>query len=121
MKVYLVQSAPPATRWQSQKTEAEKLRRTYGGEVEIVLVAENGRDELTHFLNGRESASPTFITRDEIVNSNTPEAQLEARRIADPDSYSAQSLSLDDAWEALPVARKLHFAALAMEAARDAL
>lgn len=33
-------------------------------------------------------------------------------------TYAAVSIALDDEWENLPVARKLHFAALAMEAAR---
>lgn len=121
MKVYLVQRAPPATRWQALKSEAEKLQRVYGGEVETVDVAENGREELAHFLNGRESAAPTFappMTRDEIVNSNTPEAQLAARRLMNPDDYVSHSISIDEEWEKLPLARKLCFAASALEDAR---
>ena len=35
------------------------------------------------------------------------------------ESYTHQSIALDDAWEGLPLARKLHFAALAMEEARE--
>jgi hypothetical protein len=36
-------------------------------------------------------------------------------------SYVHTSVALDEQWEALPLARKLHFAALAMEDARNAL
>lgn len=36
-------------------------------------------------------------------------------------SSSDRSLALDDAWDGLPLARKLHFAALALEDARDAI
>jgi hypothetical protein len=36
-------------------------------------------------------------------------------------SYAEQALSFEDGFEALPLPLKLHFAALAMEAARDAL
>lgn len=35
-----------------------------------------------------------------------------------PSSYTHESVALDDAWEGLSLARKLHFAALAMEDAR---
>lgn len=44
---------------------------------------------------------------------------------ADPaprgDSYAARSVAIEDAWDALPLARQLHFAALAMERARESL
>lgn len=36
-------------------------------------------------------------------------------------SFAHQSVAIDDAWAALPLARKLHFAALAMEDARAQL
>jgi hypothetical protein len=36
-------------------------------------------------------------------------------------SYAAQSVAIDDAWEGLPLARKLHLAALALEEARAQL
>lgn len=34
-------------------------------------------------------------------------------------SYATQALAFEDAFEAMPLALKLHFAALAMEAARE--
>lgn len=47
-------------------------------------------------------------------------AQAVQEREARP-SYAETSLGLDDAWEALPLPRKLHFAGLALEDARAAL
>ena len=64
------------------------------------------------------AVAPEAMTMDEIKHSNTPEAQAEYVRRRDGIS---QSIALDDAWEALPLARKLHFAALAMEDARNTL
>lgn len=36
-------------------------------------------------------------------------------------SYADRTIAIDEVWEALPLARKLHFAAMAMEDARTAL
>lgn len=36
-------------------------------------------------------------------------------------TYAETTIKIDEAWEALPLARKLHFAAMAMEDAREIL
>jgi len=77
------------------------------------------KDGLMSYINGLMRVEPE-LTDDEIRQSNTPEAQAVARERMRP-SYVDQSVALDEAWEALPLARKLHFAALAMEDARNQL
>ncbi len=54
MKIYLVQDAPASMRWQASQAEAKKLARVYGGEVSPIRIAEEGREQLAEFLNGRE-------------------------------------------------------------------
>jgi hypothetical protein len=54
MKVYLVVNAPASMRWQASQAEAKRLARAYGGEINDIRVAEEGREELAAFLNGRE-------------------------------------------------------------------
>ena len=94
MKVYLVQAAPPSERWQSQKSDAEKLARAHKGTVETVLVAENGREELASFLNGRERSNAP-LSFDEIRNSNTPEAQMAAKALMDPERPVTTQADID--------------------------
>ncbi len=42
-------------------------------------------------------------------------------RVATIPTYTEQSVAIDDEWDKLPLARQLHFAALAMENARLSL
>lgn len=79
MKLYHLPDAYPGHRWQPLKPKNGVA----------VNIAENGREELANFLNGLEidllaDAAPRELTRDEIVNSNTPEAQAAARKIMNP-------------------------------------
>lgn len=103
-------------------TQYEAKRMGKGWEQIDVPVDKQG---LIDYLNAipreqtdRLPAPQIEPTRDEIVNSNTPEMQVKARQLMQP-SYTAQSVALDEQWDALPLPRKLDFAALAMEDARN--
>ena len=92
MKLYHIPDAPHGQRWQPLKDKAQQLRREHGGDCEPVNVAEEGREQLADFLNKLEyyasaqpvEETPAPLTRDEILNSNTPEAQLAAKALMTP-------------------------------------
>lgn len=60
------------------------------------------------------------------LNANGPDSRADIEPVAAPSevseapaSYAAVSIAIDEAWEALPLARKLSFAAMALEDARE--
>jgi hypothetical protein len=59
-------------------------------------------------------------TRDEIINSNTPEMQAKAHELMTP-GYTEQSVRFEDEFAAMPLGTQLHYAGLALENARDKL
>jgi hypothetical protein len=100
-------------------TQAEAKRMGKGWTQLIVPTDKQG---LIDYLNAQPAIDDAFgpePTRDEIVNSNEPAMQAKASELMNPvTSAIHNSVSIDDSWETIPLARKLHFAALAMEDAR---
>lgn len=136
MKLYFVQQAPASMRWHASKSEGAKTARAYNGELEERRVAENGREELAGLLNSRElysdvavaSANTERVAPVTLLNGiplsepmDDAARSAEALERALKPSYSQFSASLEESWEKLPLAHKLHFAALAMEEAREKL
>jgi hypothetical protein len=78
---------------------------------------------LCQWLNNRRLAAPSAQPELRAVHdhqSNEPN-RFKVEGLREAKSYTAQSLSFEDAFAAMPLSLKLHYAALAMEAARDAL
>ena len=107
MRLYRDQTMTGAGQWTGTQDEAN---RDFGrGQWKLVEVPTD-KAGLIAWLNalGRATAA------------TAPPPPVPAPPARDPaPSYAQTSLALDDAWEALPLVRKLHFAALAMEDARD--
>lgn len=91
--------------WTATQDEAKAHKREIGGEFEKVEVPSAGREALASFLNHLQAdavadveivGGAAELTRDEIINSNTPEAQAAAKRLMDPDT-SAKARAIEDA------------------------
>lgn len=100
-------------------TQVEAKRDGKGWQAEIVPTDKTG---LIDYLNKLkfgdcvdmiEPEQPP-LTEDE---QETPHSFRQPMAQPAP-GYTEHSVAIDDAWEGLPLARKLHFAALAMEEAR---
>lgn len=72
---------------------------------------------LIDYLNGMVDEA-RGLTTDRAADMAFGPIPTAPKPAAAPPSYADQSVAIDDAWDALPLARKLHFAALAMEDAR---
>jgi hypothetical protein len=104
VKVYRVGNAHYATQDEAKKA-SKALDLPWSG-VDLSLKLR----DLIEYING--------VVTDEQVEA-TPKA---AAPKADPTptlNYGSQSVEIDDLWDTLPLARRLHFAALAIEDARD--
>ncbi len=112
MRLYLNDDMTAAIQWAGTKDDANKL---FGrGRWELIDIPTE-KPNLLLWLNAQD--------RDRQIHSSVL-GQIEdikeaSRGMEALDSYAAASLALDDAWEALPLPRKLHFAALALEDARE--
>jgi hypothetical protein len=107
MRLYVT----PAGRWAGTQAEAKQLAREEGSGWEQVDVPTD-KEGLLSFLDSHR------------VNAMHGEARamIDAGRIepAEPvQERPTRSLSLEDEWEALPLPLQLHYAALALERARD--
>ena len=116
MKLYIANGTYVGT-----QAEAKKLDRDYEP-VEVPTDKEGliAYLNVSKFVTQPEPFAKTEVIRtdsllDDIIGSDP--APLPPGKL----SYIEQSIKLDEAWEELPLARKLHFAALAMEDARQAL
>ena len=120
MRLYRVsgQSAAERREWVGTQADAKARSKERGGFFDLVEVPTD-KDGLIAYLNGMEA--PAELSRDEILHSNTPEAQEAAKRLMQPESYAAKSLRFEDEFAAMPLATQLHYAALAMENAREKL
>ena len=106
MKLYLCQDGTYVG------TQADaKLRGKHFEQIEVPTDKEGLLAYLNQFVNAVEDLRPDEPVKD--VNED-----IHPERAPSRPSYTAQSLDLDDQWESLPLARKLHFAALAVEDAR---
>ena len=76
------------------------------------------KDGLMAYLNGQERLSA--LDDAAVTPTVAPPACLMSAQTELP-SYAHQSVAIDEAWEKLPLGQKLHYAALAMEDAREAL
>ena len=126
MNLYLVlgTSAHPAELAGTQ-ADAKRMARERGTSWEPYEVPVDKAGLMAH-LNAMladinaEMHMVKHVDFEEIRQSNTPEAQLAAREIANG-NYTAISIANDEEFDKLPIARQLDFAARAMENARDAL
>lgn len=111
MKLYLANGLYVGT-----QAEAKKLDRDFT-QVEVPT----DKEGLINYLNANFAhADVDFdeVYADKPVKDVNEDLHPErAPRAAEP-AYTAQTLDLDEQWESLPLARKLHFAALAVEDAR---
>lgn len=96
MKLYLA-----AGHYTGTQADARKLDRGF-----IHVEVPTDKEGLIAYLNGLAGEAP---------QSPPPAAPPPAT------DRSHHPLTFDDAWDGFPLARKLHFAALAMEEARDTL
>lgn len=88
MKLYHIEDAPAGERWQPLKPK-NGVAVNIGG-------TGRGREELADFLNRLEiDLLHKPLTRDEIVYSNTPEAQAAAKAAMAPTPDSAAYRSAD--------------------------
>lgn len=119
MKMYLTSSGT----YFATQDEAKKHVREFGGSFEPEDVPIKLR-ELVEYLNARRATFPVAqgyvgersAGNDIVVDgNNTPPRQP----AANGQSYTDLSVSVDVAWEGLSLSRKLDFAALAMQSARD--
>lgn len=117
MKLYRIQGQSRAARWQWAGTQddAKRAAKECGGFWEPYEVPTD-KPGLLGFLNRFCISDPDTPALNE--ETCTPTAPVEAPPAT---NYTAESVSIDEAWESLPLARKLHFAALAMEDARARL
>jgi hypothetical protein len=117
---------PSISRFLRTETEAKKQKLAYE-----VVEYETDKDSLIDRFNRYEerleqvtlgghtaAETPTVESEQEPEASVTPPPQPKAPA---PPSYTDWSIAIDDVWDKLPLARKLHFAADAMECARDAI
>lgn len=132
MRLYRVAELQPGHRWQRTQDEAKAAARSSDAyPVALPRAVEVPTDQrgLIDFLNCFEKdhllpADPEpegFLSFEQIDSdpryNNAPPKPVEPAR----PNYTAQSVSIDEAWSELPIARKLHFASLAMEEARASL
>jgi len=99
MRLYLTDMG----HWVGTQAEAGKLVRAGDGGSWVLVEVPTDKEGLLAFLNAR--------------------LQIKAAAPVAPSAgnYSAQSIAFEDAFAALPLALKLHFAALAIEEARQAI
>lgn len=108
MKLYIL-----GRKYLGTQADAKAAAKTTGGQFQLVDVPTD-KDGLMAYLNRlMENGAAPGPTVQERMNALSAEAKGE--------SYTDRSVAIDDVFEALPLARKLHFAALAMEEARDAV
>lgn len=123
MKLYYIESAPLALRWQGTQADAKKQ-----GAYELVEVPTD-KPGLLVFLNAIEfkyrsyGAQPDPISDEQRqLTAAIREKVIETLPPAPPQpTYSNWSVNMDDAFDKLPVAHQLHLAAIALENARKAL
>lgn len=109
MKLYLV-----GRKYIGTQAEAKSAAKTTGGSFEPVDVPTD-KEGLIGYLNALSGNSPAPTLQQKM------EALAATAERPSVLSHTEKSVAIDDAWDELPLARKLHFAADAMEAARDAL
>jgi hypothetical protein len=98
--------------WTGTQADAKAQAKATGTPYEEVDVPVD-KAGLMAFLNRHRvgaAAPPVLYSGPPVLSVSPPSGIV---------SYSDQSIAIDDAWEELPLARKLHFAALAMEDARS--
>ena len=118
MRLYL----SPDGVWTGTQADAKahaKEHATTWKEVEVPV----DKAGLMSFLNQHKvgAAGPVVFSAPSPAPCEVIE--VEGPQITKPaaPSYTHQSVAIDDAWDELSLARKLHFAALAMEEARTKL
>lgn len=124
MKFYLCLTAEGRKRLVTRQEEAHKLDRAAKpidiptDQAGLKAAFEELFDQITDLE--QQKAEPT---RDEIVNSNSPEMQAKAKELMapKPEGYTEMSNRFEDEFNAMPLAQQLHYAALAMENTREAL
>lgn len=118
MRFYYVPAAPATDRWHRTQDDARRAARSAsGGGASVFDIVEVPTDQkgLLHYLTEREIG-------DEMVRLGVTAAYVDASPPAPAaPSVALQSLQMDEAFDALPLARQLHFAAIAMENARASI
>jgi hypothetical protein len=117
MKLYTVLGTYYGT-----QAEAHKAAREAGGTFLQVEVPTD-KPGLIEYLNAKRTIYSTVdagyldVVKD--VNEDLDPSLAPPKSVIDPKpSYTEQSVDLEERWSLLPLARKLHFAALAVEDAR---
>lgn len=100
-------------------TQVEAKADGKGWQLEEVPTDKYGLIDYLNKLVHKGSGLPPFAP--EPVAPPTPEERKFLTDGPRPVSYTDQSVAIDEVWDKLPLARKLHFAALAMEDARAQL
>jgi hypothetical protein len=103
----------PAGRWTGTQAEAKELGRDDGGWQQRDVPTD--KEGLLDFLNRHGVGEQDDIARS---TNGFPPRQAEPAPPA-ASNYTEQAIRFEDAFAAMPLALKLHFAALAMEEARD--
>lgn len=106
-------------------TQAEAKADGKGWTPEVVPTDKPGLIAYLNALSLKEKmlqATADIISRDDLLLEGDPNHEPSQFEGLEPrPSYTHQSVELDEQWDKLPLARKLHFAALAMEEARAKL
>lgn len=103
MKLYIANG-----RYIGTQADAKKLDKDFE-QVEVPT----DKEGLLDYLNGlsRDVSGPADEYTTIVERQDPP--------VPTGPSHSDQSVAIDDAWDALPLARKLHFGSLALEEARE--
>ena len=107
-------------KWVGTQADARKLSKETGLSWEHVDIPTTSKQEMLEFLNGFRVLTLEGSDDEDPIKSGGELGDYIHDKEVKP-SYTHQSVALDDVWAELPLARKLHFAALAMEDARNAL
>lgn len=116
MRLYVT----PAGRWAGTQAEAKELAREEASGWEQRDVPTD-KDGLLSFLNAHAVDAMHGDARAMIEAHANQEPTPAPTSAPAPVTYADRSLAIEDAWDALPLATQLHFAARAVERARTAI
>lgn len=111
---FVIEPGPERMHCVATQAEAKAINKDFV-QIDVPIDKLGLRDWIQKMIDELSTPKPPIPTMVEVAPPLGPPELIIT------ESYAEQTLKIDDLWDQLPLARKFHFASLAMEEGRDIL